>query len=73
MNIPLPENTNHSIYVAKRLSCGCVMQYSLHCDGDNDADWMMHGAEKLAFMFKDRIAKHNCSLVSDDNPNGIRR
>lgn len=66
-------NTNFTMMtVEQRLPCGCMIRISNVEDGDRtDASWIYPAAEKLAWYIADRVPRHDCKLVSKENPNGI--
>lgn len=59
------------------LSCGCKITHSCtnrdtSTVSDADAEkFAKHAHQFLSFWFRDRQPRHQCALVSPENPNGI--
>lgn len=83
-NTSTPAFEHRTEYLWK-LSCGCVLKHSVRSKNRgtaeeetsafiNDEDAIKraefdHGV--LSFWFRDRQPRHQCALVSAENPNGI--
>lgn len=66
------ENECHTLTVKQLLPCGHHLSITSAVVGvDENPAWVLEEAKKLEWWLTDRVGRHNCSLVSEANPNGI--
>jgi len=60
------------IEVHHTLPCGCVLRTSiLPHPNEEGSKWVLKLAEVAEFWLENRIARHQCELVSEVNPSGL--
>jgi hypothetical protein len=66
------ESECHTLTVKHLLSCGHQLSITLEIVGvDEDPSWVLEEVKKLQWWLNDRISRHDCSLVSEENSDGI--
>lgn len=61
-----------TLHVEHELPCGHTLCMGVFCEHPSeDPQWVVEEAGKLAFWLTDRIPRHKCELVTEENPNGI--
>lgn len=81
MDAPRPgtetPSSEQSITYQWVLPCGCKITHSCRntgtavIDDANAEKFAVHAHRQLSFWYRDRQPRHQCALVSPENPNGI--
>lgn len=64
------------VQVRARLRCGCMVGAEVNALGavaHHPGQVMQYAAARLPLCLDRLAAAHRCELVSEDNPNGVRR
>ena len=62
----------NKITVSHKLEYGHIIGFAaVVSDTEQDPGWIKREAGKIFLLVEDRVARHKCELVSDENPSGI--
>ena len=69
----MSQDTFAKISVELRLPCGCEVGITLRkkTSVDDQFIFLKEEVQQLSWYLKDRLPRHKCELVSENNPNGI--